>query len=266
MLAPFSKGQTAAVHQCSGSSGKWRLARTSLSSGVVLKQDVSFCNREANFMKTKQSKFHRRSSFNLKRKAVVGHLFSQWTVLTATAWDSIGKSDGVGLNFTCSWVLLGCLFVTLCTANCLVQQLAFGKLSGRCMRSVKGPAPLCLDAFVPLNQIASQALLECNSKYAAGQKGLLSHGPRVWTWNLWLKLRVTLHISCLLLQVNLPPLSCRMWSRFGLFVLSLLLTPNFEETYKKILPLGTVSNQVIKSWWAFIWYTSETSKPSELSL
>jgi len=25
MLAPVSKGQTAAVHQCSGSSGKWRL-------------------------------------------------------------------------------------------------------------------------------------------------------------------------------------------------------------------------------------------------
>lgn len=48
------------------------------------------------------------------------------------------------------------------------------------------------------------------------------------------------------LPVNLPPLSRRMWSRFGLFVPSLLLTPNFEQMYKKILPLGTVSNQVIK--------------------
>lgn len=35
--------------------------------------------------------------------------------------------------------------------------------------------------------------------------------------------------------------------------------------YEKILPLGTVSNQVIKFWWAFIQYTSKTSKPSQLS-
>lgn len=48
------------------------------------------------------------------------------------------------------------------------------------------------------------------------------------------------------LQVDLPPLSCRMWLGFCLFILSLLLTLNFEEMYKKILPLGTVSNQVIK--------------------
>lgn len=46
----------------------------------------------------------------------------------------------------------------------------FDKLSGRCMRSVRGPALLCLDGFILPNQIASQALLECNSKYAAGQK------------------------------------------------------------------------------------------------
>lgn len=93
-------------------------------------------------------------------------------------------------------VLLGCLFVTLFIANRLVQKLAFDKLSERCMRSVRGPALLCLGSLVPLNQVASQALLECNSKYAAGQKWLLRHGPRVWTWHLWL--RVTLDISCLL--------------------------------------------------------------------
>lgn len=162
-------------------------------------------------------------------------------------------------------VLLGYLFVTLCTANSLVQKLAFDKLGGRYMRSMRAPAPLYLGTFIPPNQIASQALLEHNRKYAAGQKRL-----RTWPTSLntefvtWAK-NDTAHLLSSL-QVNLPPLSCRMWSRFDLFVLSLLLTPNFEKTYEKILSLGTVSNQVIKSWWAFIWYTSETSKPSELSL
>lgn len=133
-----------------------------------------------------------------RKKAVVGHLFSQWTVLTATAWDSIGKSDGLGLNFTCSKFCSDDYLLPCVQPIVWCKKLAFDKLSGRCMRSVRGPAPLCLDAFVPPNQIASQALLECNSKYAAGQKWLLKRGPRVWTWNLSLRLRVTLHISCLL--------------------------------------------------------------------
>lgn len=47
------------------------------------------------------------------------------------------------------------------------------------MRSMRGLALLCLDAFILPKHIASQALLEPNSKYAAGQKWILRHGPRV---------------------------------------------------------------------------------------
>lgn len=75
---------------------------TSLGSDVVLKKGFFLCNHEVNFMKIKPSKFYRRSSFNLKGKAVVGHPFSQQIVVTATAWDSTATSDGLGLNVTCS--------------------------------------------------------------------------------------------------------------------------------------------------------------------
>lgn len=67
--------------------------------------------------------------------------------------------------------------MTLCAANCLMQKLWFDLVSGRCMRSVRGPAPLCLDAFIPPNQIAPQALLEHN-KICSQAKVTLETWPK----------------------------------------------------------------------------------------
>lgn len=177
MLASFSKGQT---EQCTNAQAH----QASEGLCAPLGSDVRPKLKSSHFAIMKQISWKLSKAYFIRDplpigKAVWGYLFSQWTILTATAWDSIGESDGLGLNFTCSEFCLDAYLLPHVQPIVWCKSWLFlTNYCGRCMRSVRGPAPLCLVAFVPPSQIASQAFSECNSKYAARQKWLfVAQGP-----------------------------------------------------------------------------------------